>query len=268
MVDGDETLSATDLSRTTASPSCRPGDEELPPTVLIDRYQIERRLGAGGMGVVYAARDVHLGRTVAVKLVGSRIDPGSGQGRLVREAQAMAKLRHPNIATFYDIGVSDDRLFVVMELIDGGTVVDWLKAELRSWREIVGESAGGERPGGMSSASYIGTSSRRTSYSAGTAGTPLDFPRWHPHGTLLAMASGNGERGIVRVRDAGNIESVAVVRRATTLDHGAKVRGDVRRQDRCHPDDGISPDPLVSPPVAILIRACGGTRAGPGPQRR
>ncbi len=111
---------------------------ELSPGVLGDRYRIERRIGAGGMGVVYAARDAHLGRAVAIKLVGPRIDPGSGQGRLAREARAMANLSHPNIATVYDIGVSDERLFVVMELIDGGTVADWLKAERRSWREVVG----------------------------------------------------------------------------------------------------------------------------------
>jgi serine/threonine protein kinase len=138
VVDGDETLSATEEGRTPVSTGPPGKEAELPPTILIDRYRIERRLGAGGMGVVYAARDIHLGRAVAVKLVGPRIEPGSGQGRLVREAQAMAKLRHPNIAAVYDIGVSGDRLFVVMELIDGGTVADWLKVESRAWREIVG----------------------------------------------------------------------------------------------------------------------------------
>jgi hypothetical protein len=111
--------------------------DALPPATLIDRYQIERRLGAGGMGVVYAARDIHLGRVVAVKLVGPRIDTASGQGRLVREAQAMAKLRHPNLAIVHDIGVSGDRLFVVMELVEGGTLADWRRAEPRSWRDIV-----------------------------------------------------------------------------------------------------------------------------------
>ncbi|HEU4730961.1 MAG TPA: protein kinase [Kofleriaceae bacterium] len=80
---------------------------------------------------------MHLGRSVAVKVVGARIDAASGQGRLVREAQAMAKLRHPNLATVYDIGVSEDRLFVVMELVEGGTVADWLRAKSRSWRDIV-----------------------------------------------------------------------------------------------------------------------------------
>jgi hypothetical protein len=112
--------------------------DELPPETLVDRYQIEYRLGAGGMGVVYAARDIHLGRLVAIKLVGSRIESESGHARLVREAQAMAKLRHPNLAVVHDIGASADRLFVVMELVDGGTLADWLRERPRTWREIVG----------------------------------------------------------------------------------------------------------------------------------
>ncbi|HTE50209.1 MAG TPA: protein kinase [Kofleriaceae bacterium] len=135
MIDRDDTRSATVERTSTAS---GPPGPELPPTVLLDRYQIGRRLGAGGMGVVYAARDAHLGRAVAIKLVGPRIDPGSGQDRLAREAKAMATLSHPNIATVFDIGLCGDRLFVVMELIDGGTVADWLRAAPRSWREVVG----------------------------------------------------------------------------------------------------------------------------------
>lgn len=138
MVEVEETLSETEQQATPALPLGRlGGEDELLPTTLMNRYQIERRLGTGAMGVVYAARDIHLRRAVAVKVVGPRIDTGSGQGRLVREAQAMAKLRHPNLTTVYDIGVSNDRLFVVMELVDGGTVADWLKAEPRSWRAIL-----------------------------------------------------------------------------------------------------------------------------------
>ncbi|HMG56736.1 MAG TPA: protein kinase [Kofleriaceae bacterium] len=138
MVEVEETLSETEQQQTPALPLGRlGGDDELLPMTLMDRYQIERRLGAGAMGVVYAARDIHLRRAVAIKVVGPRIDTGSGQGRLVREAQAMAKLRHPNLATVHDIGVSKDRLFVVMELVDGGTVADWLRAEPRSWRAIL-----------------------------------------------------------------------------------------------------------------------------------
>ena len=112
-------------------------EAEPAPGTRIGRYEIERRLGAGGMGVVYAAHDLHLRRSVALKLVGPRVESAFGQSRLVREAQAMASLRHPNLVTVHDIGVSDERLFVVMELVDGGTAADWLAAKPRSWREIV-----------------------------------------------------------------------------------------------------------------------------------
>jgi serine/threonine protein kinase len=115
MVEVEETLSGTEPEPIPTLPLGRlGGEDELLPTTLIDRYEIERRLGAGAMGVVYAARDIHLRRAVAVKVVGPWVDTGSGQGRLVREAQAMAKLRHPNLAAVHDIGVSKDRLFVVM----------------------------------------------------------------------------------------------------------------------------------------------------------
>lgn len=133
MVASDETAAESEQP---AAAGGAAGDE-LPPTTLIDRYRIEHRLGAGGMGVVYAARDIHLGRAVAVKFAGARVDAASGQGQLVREAQAMAKLRHPNLATVHDIGVSDGRLFVVMELVEGGTLADWLSSAPRSWRDIV-----------------------------------------------------------------------------------------------------------------------------------
>jgi serine/threonine protein kinase len=136
MGEGNETLEGSEEGPGPA-PGRPGGDGELLETTLIDRYQVERRLGTGGMGVVYAARDVHLGRTVAVKVVGPWIDGGSGPERLVREAQAMAKVRHANLATVFDIGVSRGRLFVVMELVEGGTLDDWLRAEPRSWREVV-----------------------------------------------------------------------------------------------------------------------------------
>ena len=133
--DGTKTTTQTELA-TGSGNDAHEAAEPL-PTVLGDRYQIEGLLGAGGMGVVYAARDIHLGRRVAIKLVGPKFESAGREGRLEREAQAMARLRHPNIATVYDIGLSADRLFVVMELVDGGTLADWLGAERRSWRQIV-----------------------------------------------------------------------------------------------------------------------------------
>jgi hypothetical protein len=106
-------------------------------TLLGDRYRIDRRLGAGGMGVVHAATDIQLGRAVAVKLVHQRLDAPGAQDRLAREARAMARLRHPNVATIFDLGTVGDRLFIVMELVEGGTLADWLRAERRSWRQVL-----------------------------------------------------------------------------------------------------------------------------------
>jgi len=112
------------------------GHDGLVGTLLVGRYVVEQRLGAGGMGVVYAARDLELERRVAIKLVRPRVGDGAGRTRMAREARTMAKLRHPNVATVFDIGTVDDRIFIVMELVEGGTLAAWLGAQPRSWREI------------------------------------------------------------------------------------------------------------------------------------
>jgi len=100
------------------------------------RYQIVRRLGAGGMGVVFAARDGALDRMVALKLVRRADDPGA-DARLAREARALAKLTHPNVVTVYDVGTHADGRFIAMELVEGETLHRWLERAPRSWREIV-----------------------------------------------------------------------------------------------------------------------------------
>ncbi len=101
------------------------------PPLRIDRYQLLARLGQGGMGVVYEALDPTLGRRVALKLLRSdaRVDMAPEQRRLQREAQALARLSHPNVATVYEVGTSDDSVFVAMELVDGPTLRQWLERE-------------------------------------------------------------------------------------------------------------------------------------------
>ena len=102
-----------------------------------DRYQLLGELGRGGMAVVHAALDRQLGRRVALKLVRpDRLDP-AGRARLLREAQALARLRHPNVVTVYDAGARGDQVFVAMELIDGGSLGRWLATAERSWRDVV-----------------------------------------------------------------------------------------------------------------------------------
>ncbi|MEZ4399624.1 MAG: serine/threonine-protein kinase [Kofleriaceae bacterium] len=96
-------------------------------------------LGRGGMGVVLRARDPELGREVAIKVLtwGAQDSDSPDVGeRLFREAQAMARLRHPNVVQVYDVGRAGTSRFLVMELVEGGTLKRWLDAE-RPWRDVL-----------------------------------------------------------------------------------------------------------------------------------
>lgn len=103
----------------------------------LGRYVILYRLGSGGMGVVFAAYDPELDRKVALKQV--RLETGSPAAReaLRREAQAMARLSHPNIVAVHDVGGEGHNVFLAMDLIDGVTLDEWLKLDKRSWRDIL-----------------------------------------------------------------------------------------------------------------------------------
>ena len=113
----------------------------LPSPAAVGRYLIERELGSGGMGLVYAARDPELGRKVAIKLVrpasSGPTDPSHGRARLLREAQALAQLTHPNVVAIHDVGTFGDQVFIAMEYVEGSTLTEWLSARRRGWREIV-----------------------------------------------------------------------------------------------------------------------------------
>jgi tetratricopeptide (TPR) repeat protein len=87
-----------------------------------------RQIGAGGMGVVYEARDPELHRRVAVKLLhgGLRGDAATVRAHLLREARAMAQLAHPNVVMVHDVGQVGDRVFLAMELVEGSTLREWL----------------------------------------------------------------------------------------------------------------------------------------------
>src|SRR5262245_1699342 len=92
-------------------------------------YLIEAPLGAGGMGEVYRARDTRLNRTVAIKVLSSRL-PGSPQfrKRFEREARVIAALEHPHICPLYDVGEEDGTTFLVMQHLHGETLADRLKS--------------------------------------------------------------------------------------------------------------------------------------------
>ncbi|MCA9694353.1 MAG: serine/threonine protein kinase, partial [Myxococcales bacterium] len=92
----------------------------------IDRFTVLRKLGEGGMGVVFAARDPALNRVVALKLVGSRVAGSEDlQVRMMREAQALARLSHPNVVQVHDVGSHRGSVYVAMEYIDGVTLGEW-----------------------------------------------------------------------------------------------------------------------------------------------
>lgn len=111
------------------------------PTATIGRYELIRRLGAGGMGIVYLVRDPILDRRVALKLLHDRLghdaDSDAFARRMRREAWAMARLHHPQVVRVYGVGEHEGRIFVVMEHVEGTTLADWLEARARGWDEVV-----------------------------------------------------------------------------------------------------------------------------------
>lgn len=116
-------------------PTMPPG-LDLTPGQRVGRYEIERELGRGGMGVVYMARDLTLDRHVALKLLHARRDEAA-QARLLREAQVMAKLAHQNVVPVFELGDWRGDLYLVMELVGGVTLETWLKASKHSTKEIL-----------------------------------------------------------------------------------------------------------------------------------
>jgi len=128
-----------DATRREGPPRADKVDERLAPGTLLGRYLVLDVIGAGGMGVVYAAYDPELNRNVAVKLVQASAGGGAGyEAWLLREAQAMAQLSHPNVITVHDVGaLPGERVFVAMELVDGTTLRKFLKDRERPWREVL-----------------------------------------------------------------------------------------------------------------------------------
>ncbi|MBX3061094.1 MAG: serine/threonine protein kinase, partial [Anaerolineae bacterium] len=93
-------------------------------TLLNNRYLLEAEIGRGGMGVVYRAQDTLLNRRVAVKLLSAGTLGTEGRARLLHEAQAAARLNHPNIITIYDAGEFDGASYIIMEMLEGESLYD------------------------------------------------------------------------------------------------------------------------------------------------
>ncbi len=99
------------------------------PGTVIGRFEIVRELGRGGFGVVYEALDRDLGRAVAFKLLRGSVLPSSREERLLHEAEAAARLSHPNIVTLYDVGRCEHGPYLVLELLRGRTLSQHLSTE-------------------------------------------------------------------------------------------------------------------------------------------
>jgi predicted Ser/Thr protein kinase/tetratricopeptide (TPR) repeat protein len=124
---------ADDLASRVVRARVAAGLFERAERVRVGRYELQRRAGEGGGGVVYAAWDPELSRRVAIKLV----DAEGRRDRVIAEAHALARLAHPNVVSIHDVGTYGEQIFIVMELVDGATLRAWVDAEPRSVREIV-----------------------------------------------------------------------------------------------------------------------------------
>jgi tetratricopeptide (TPR) repeat protein len=120
------------------TPSDADGAAPGPLLRRVAQFVLLERLGAGGMGVVFAAFDEKLERKVAIKLVATGGGSERAQQRLLREAQAQGRLSHPNVVTVYEVGtLPEGELFIAMELVKGDTLRAWQEAGPRAWPEIV-----------------------------------------------------------------------------------------------------------------------------------
>ncbi len=132
--------SGAELEATRPNPLRVSGDT-LQPGDQLGRYSIVELLGKGAMGAVYEAQDPQLHRRVAIKVLRPDTQWRGGQEelqqRLLREAQAMARLSHPSVVAVHDVGAFQDRVFIAMELVEGQTLDRWLREARRTPELIV-----------------------------------------------------------------------------------------------------------------------------------
>jgi tRNA A-37 threonylcarbamoyl transferase component Bud32 len=173
---------ADTLAAGSVDPLVRPSQRRLlKQGESVGPYVIERLVGSGGMGVVYAARDPRLDRRVALKLI--RHLPGLAreqiEERMRRESKALARLSHANVTVVYELGPAGEEVFVAMEYVAGATLRDWLRARPRTSTEILATFAQAGR--GLAAAHAAGLVHR-------------DFK---PDNVLI------GEDGVAKVTDFG-----------------------------------------------------------------
>ncbi len=126
---------ATGMELPPATPAV--DDSVLARGTNIGRYVVLGPLGTGAMGVVYTAYDPELDRRLALKLLRVQFGTSHGQKGLLSEAQAMARLSHPNVVAVHDVGTfGARRVFVAMEWVKGRTAREWMRKQRRSWKEV------------------------------------------------------------------------------------------------------------------------------------
>ena len=133
---GEFSALLAELARTSAG-SSGGWERWLRPGAVVGRFELVREIGRGGFGVVWEARDRQLGRSVAFKAVrpGDRV--GSREDRLLREAEAAARLSHPNVVTLYEAGRCEQGPYLVLELLSGQTLADRIAQGPIPLREVV-----------------------------------------------------------------------------------------------------------------------------------
>jgi tRNA A-37 threonylcarbamoyl transferase component Bud32 len=205
------------------------GEAEKRAPTHIGRYQIEELIGAGASGVVYRALDPKLQRTVAIKVLHpDRENAPELSERMLREAQAMARLSAPQVVAVYDAGIEDGAVYLVMEYVHGSTLAAWLRASPHSREEIL--QVFGEAGRGLFAAHEKGLAH-------------LDFK---PENVLVSAA------GHARVTDFGLARDAATLPSADGLDVQAIVQ-------LYAPTRG-----LVGTPAYIAPELFMGARATPG----
>jgi serine/threonine protein kinase len=124
---------------TTLPAQTRSHDAVLAAGARIGRFVVQKTLGIGGMGVVYAAEDPELGRQVAVKVLRGAVARNSALAaqRIMREARLAARVSHPNVVSLYEVGQHEDRVFIAMEMVIGHPLTVWLRERPRSPKEIL-----------------------------------------------------------------------------------------------------------------------------------
>ena len=146
--DGPRMQPGSDLTAETiaAAPDAAAPDAAAPPVAALEseyperlgRYRLLRKIGMGGMGVVFAGHDELLAREIAIKFLFRREGPSDAQARLLREAQALARLAHPNVIAVHEVAEYEGQVFIVMEFVVGATLRAWLRDAPRTRAQLLG----------------------------------------------------------------------------------------------------------------------------------